>query len=165
MLVRRVRPPPPAPRVKSRSHKGFWIFLLYSGFSRVKIYSFRVRLSRISAIIFKIISHENSHEKRPGICPTSFFMLCAFSAFGLLPRTPSVRRSASPESYLPAHRQARRLTSPHTRRETRFPALLPSNTPKRALASHPAQIRSPCAPGGRTAPLDVQRLSRSFLHA
>nr|DAQ66243.1 MAG TPA: hypothetical protein [Caudoviricetes sp.] len=26
MLVRRVRPPPPAPRVKSRSHKGFWIF-------------------------------------------------------------------------------------------------------------------------------------------
>lgn len=69
MLVRRVRPPPPAPRVKSRSHKGFWIFLLCSGFSRVKFYSFRVFLSRKSAIIFKIISHDNSHAKRPRIYP------------------------------------------------------------------------------------------------
>lgn len=161
MLVRRVRPPPPAPRVKSRSHKGFWIFLLYSGFSRVKIYSFRVRLSRISAIIFKIISHENSHEKRPGICPTSFFMLCAFSAFGWLLRMPSARRSASPESCLPAHRQARQMTSLHKRRGTRFPALPPSSTLKRALPSHPARIHLPCAPGGRTALPDVQRLSRS----
>ena len=141
-------------------------FLLCSSFSCVKFCSFRVLLSHKSATIFKIISHDNSHAKRSRIYPpTSLFMLGAFSASGLPPRMPSARRSASPESCLPAHRQARQMTTLHTQHGTRFPALPPSSTQKWALPSHPAQIHSPCAPEDRTEPPDVQRLSRSSLRA